>query len=168
MRMHWVVAPGVALGLVCGAALAALGQGSAAPAVNAQLKSDLIRLGGQMMVAGQAYEYDRHLADDIGGRLTGSTNYAEAAEWAEGEFKRMGLSNVHREAWEIPATWEPEGVATARMIAPHEQQLHLVSEGWSPSTPKGGVRGRVYYLDAVTAEAVKAQAEKINGSIVLV
>ncbi len=145
-----------------------VGQGSVAPAVDAQLKSDLIKLGGQMMVAGQAYEYDRHLADDIGGRLTGSANYAEAAAWAEGEFKRMGLSNVHREAWEIPATWEPEGAATARMIAPHEQQLHLVSEGWSPSTPKGGVRGKVYYLDAVTTEAVKAQAEKIKGSIVLV
>ncbi len=80
----------------------------------------------------------------------------------------MGLVNVHREAWEIPATWEPDGVATARMIAPHEQPLHLVSEGWSPSTPKGGVRGNVYYLDAVTVDAVKAQAEKIDGSIVLV
>lgn len=151
---------------MCSSSMGEEGQGTLV--VDAQLKSDLIRLGGQMMVAGQAYEYDRHLADDIGGRLTGSANYVKAAEWAEAEFKRMGLENVHREAWEIPATWEPEGVAMARMIAPHEQQLHLVSEGWSPSTPKGGVRGKVFYLDAVTAEAVKAQAEQIEDSIVLV
>ncbi len=162
MRMRLAVVLCVALELLCGGAK---GQ---APAVDTQLKSDLIRLGGQMVVAGQAYEYDRHLADDIGGRLTGSENYAKAAEWAEAEFKRMGLEIVHRESWEIPATWEPEGVAEARLIAPHEQQLHLVSEGWSPSTPKGGVRGNVYYLDEVTTDAVKAQADKIKDKIVLV
>jgi carboxypeptidase Q len=136
--------------------------------VDSQLNSDLVRLGGQLMVAGQAYEYDRHLADDIGPRLTGSANYVKAAEWAEAEFKRLGLANVHREAWEIPATWEPETLATARMIAPHEQRLHLESEGWSPSTPPDGVRGNVYYLDEVSVDAVKARAEKIKGNIVLV
>lgn len=156
------------MGAVMCACSGAMAAGQTAPAVDAQLKSDLIKLGGQMMVAGQAYEYDRHLADDIGGRLTGSANYAEAAQWAEAEFKRMGLVNVYREAWEIPATWEPDGVATARMIAPHEQALHLVSEGWSPSTPKGGIRGNVFYLDAATVDAVKAQAAKIKDNIVLV
>ena len=143
---------------------------SAPPALtlDAKLKSDLVRLGGQMMIEGQAYEYDRHLADDIGPRLTGSANYVKAVEWAEGEFKRLGLANVHRESWEIPATWEPQTVATARMIAPHEQRLHLESEGWSPSTPAGGVRGEVYYLDEVSVDAVKARADKIKDKIVLV
>lgn len=136
--------------------------------VDATLKSDLVRLGGQMMIEGQAYEYDRHLADDIGPRLTGSPNYVKAVEWAEGEFKRLGPANVHRESWEIPATWEPETVATAHMIAPHEQRLHLVSEGWSPSTPAGGVCGEVYYLDEVSADAIKARADKIKDKIVLV
>jgi hypothetical protein len=139
-----------------------------AVAVDSKLHGDLIRLGGELMIAGQAYEYDRHLADEIGGRLTGSSNYVKAAEWAEAEFKRMGLKIVHRESWEIPATWEPESVGTARMISPHEQRLHLESEGWSPSTPTGGVRGNVYYLNAATVDAVRAQAEKIEGSIVLI
>src|SRR5579863_7004975 len=121
-----------------------------------------------MMLAGQAYEYDRHLADEIGPRLTGSPNYVKAAEWAESEFKRLGLENVHGEAWEIPATWEPEAPGTARMIAPHEQALHLESEGWSPSTPAGGVRGNVYYLDEISGDVVKSRADKIKGSIVMV
>ncbi|MBV8631139.1 MAG: M20/M25/M40 family metallo-hydrolase [Silvibacterium sp.] len=135
--------------------------------LDAKLKSDLVRLGGHMMIEGQAYEYDRHLADDIGPRLTGSANYVKAVAWAEGEFKRLGLANVHRESWEIPATWEPETLATARIIAPHEQRLHLESEGWSPSTPAGGVRGEVYYLDELSADAVKARADKIKDKIVL-
>ena len=63
--------------------------------VDSKLNGDLIRLGG--------HAYDRHLADDIGPRLTGSANYVKAVEWAEGEFKQLGLVNVHREAWELPA-----------------------------------------------------------------
>jgi hypothetical protein len=128
----------------------------------------LVKLGGQLMVAGQGYEYDRQLADDIGPRLTGSANYVKATNWGVDEFKRLGLANVHKEAWEIPATWEPETDATARILAPHEQRLHLESEGWSPSTPSGGVRGSVYYLSSLTMDAVKAQASSIKDAVVLV
>jgi len=133
-----------------------------------ETQSALVRLGGQLMMAGKAYDYDRHLADDIGPRLTGSANYNEAAAWAESEFTRLGLANVHRESWEIPATWEPETLATARLLKPHEQRLHLESEGWSPSTPEGGVKGDIFYLKELNPEAVKASAAQIKDAIVLV
>lgn len=120
-----------------------------------------------MMLAGKAYEYDRELADDIGPRLTASPNYVKATDWAVAEFTRLGLANVHKEAWEIAATWEPETVE-AKIVTPHEQALHLVSEGWSPSTPQGGIRGNVYYLPHLTEQAVKDSAAKIKDSIVLV
>lgn len=128
----------------------------------------LVKLGGQMMLAGKAYDYDRVLADDIGPRLTGSPNYVKAAEWATDEFKHMGLSNVHREPWEISATWEPETYATASIIEPHVQRLHLESDGWSPSTPAGGVRGNVLYLTVLNEQTVKAAADHIKDAIVLV
>lgn len=131
-------------------------------------RAAVVRLGGQLMLAGKAYEYDRVLADEIGPRLTGSSNYVKAAEWATEEFRRLGLSHVHREPWEIAATWEPETFATASILAPHVQRLHLESDGWSPSTPPGGVRGKVFYLNALTEDAVKAQAAQIKDSIVLV
>ncbi len=136
--------------------------------LNPEANSELIRLGGQLMMAGKAYEYDRQLADEIGPRLTGSEKYVKATDWAVAEFTRLGLSSVHREAWEIPATWEPETLATARMIVPHEQRLHLESEGWSPSTPVGGLRGAVYYLASCNPDAVKNAAAEIRNSIVLV
>ena len=136
--------------------------------LDAAAQQSLLRLGGQMMLAGRAYEYDRELSDEIGPRLTGSANYVKATDWAMAEFKRLGLSNVHKEGWTIPATWEPATLATAKMILPHEQRLHLESEGWSPSTPPGGVRGNVYYLADLTMDGVKSHAAQIKGAIVLV
>jgi carboxypeptidase Q len=138
-----------------------------AAALPPEEQSALVRLGGQIMIDGKAYEYDRHLADDIGPRLTGSENYVKAAAWAESEFTRLGLTNVHRESWEIPATWEPETLATARILKPHEQRLHLESEGWSPSTPEAGVHGPILYLKAVSPDAVKSSATQIKDTIVL-
>lgn len=137
-------------------------------ALSPEAQSALVRLGGQLMMAGKAYEYDRQLSDEIGPRLTGSANYVKATEWAENEFKRMGLSNVHLEPWEIPATWEPEDVGSARILKPHEQRLHLESEGWSPSTPEGGVRGNVFYLKDASPDGVKAAAGQIKDAIVLI
>src|SRR6201996_4480131 len=128
----------------------------------------LVRLGGQLVVAGKAYEYDRQLADEIGPRLTGSANYVKATDWAVAEFTRLGLTSVHKEPWTIAATWEPETAAVGRILSPHEQRLHLESEGWSPSTPAGGVRGKVVYLPVLTTDAVKADAAKIKDAIVLV
>jgi len=120
------------------------------------------------MLAGKAYEYDRVLADEIGPRLTGSANYVKAADWAFSEFNRMGLSNVHRESWEIDSTWEPETWADGRILVPHEQKLHLESDGWSPSTPEGGVRGNVVHLDKASPDGAKAQAAQIKDAIVLI
>jgi carboxypeptidase Q len=136
--------------------------------LDAATNTALVRLGGQLMLAGKAYEYDRVLADDIGPRLTGSANYRKAADWVLAEFQRLGLTNAREEEWEIGAAWEPEAWATARILSPHEQRLHLESDGWSPSTPPGGVRGGVYHLSAFTPEAAKSEAEKIRGAVVLI
>jgi hypothetical protein len=105
------------------------------PKLDAATEATLVRLGGQLMLGGKAFEYERVLADEIGPRLTGSSNYVKAADWAYAEFARLGLNNVHREPWEITATWEPETWAVGRILIPYERRLHLESDGWSPSTP---------------------------------
>jgi hypothetical protein len=119
------------------------------PNLDRKAEADLVRLGGQLM-AGKAYEYDRVLADEIGPRITGSAGYVKAVDWASSEFERLGLSNIHRESWNIAAAWEPETNASAQILAPRHQRLHLESDGWSPSTPPGGVRGTVHHLSALT------------------
>ncbi|HTJ31167.1 MAG TPA: M20/M25/M40 family metallo-hydrolase, partial [Acidobacteriaceae bacterium] len=136
-----------------------------APATHSALE----QLTGYMLLHGQAYEYDRQLSDGIGPRLTGSSNYEKAANWAVAEFTHLGLTNVHKEPWTIPATWEQESTGPARILTPHPQRLHLESEGWSPSTPAGGIRGPVFHLPSENDTAsIRANAEKIKGSIVLI
>lgn len=135
--------------------------------VDAATRQALVKLGGQLMLAGKAYDYDRELADDLGPRLTGSDNYRKAAQWAAGEFKRLGLADVHEDPWEISDTWEPEVWATGRIVSPREMRLHLESDGWSTSTPKNGVKGNVFYLKAFKEDQIKADAAQIKGAIVL-
>src|SRR5207344_3255748 len=68
----------------------------------------------------------------------------------------------------IAAAWEPETNASAQILVPRRQRLHLESDGWSPSTPPGGVRGKVHHLSALTPEAVKAEAAEIQDAIVFI
>ena len=143
-------------------------QSATDPTLAPELRAQLIRLGGQMMIDGQAYEYDRHLADEIGPRLTGSANYEKAVDWSASEFKKLGLENVHTEPWTIPNTWEPETEAVAHLTKPHMQRLHLESEGWAASTPEGGLRGEVYMLPKLSVASVKENAASIKGNVVLV
>ncbi len=146
----------------------AQGAAPGAAQVDQATEKALVKLGGQLMVEGKAYEYDRKLADDIGPRLTGSDNYMKAAAWAVDEFKKMGLQNVHEENWEITAAWEPEVWATGEILTPHRQRLHLEADGWSMSTPPGGVKGKVYHLKELSPEGAKAEAADIKDAVVLV
>ena len=136
--------------------------------VSPQTRARVAQIVGDVMVNGQAYEYDRQLADTIGPRLTGSENYAHAVSWAQEKFRGLGLANVHTEPFTMPATWEPETAATGRIVAPRVQQLHIYSLGWSPSTPSGGVKGNVVYLKHLTAEGVEAQKDSLGDRVVLV
>ena len=164
MRFKLVVAMALLLPALGWAQSAAPGAAKLDPAT----EQALVKLGGQLMVDGKAYDYDRHLADDIGPRLTGSDNYMKAAAWAADEFRRMGLSNVREEDWEITAAWEPEVWATGEILEPHRQRLHLEADGWSVSTPAGGVKGKVYHLKELSPEGVKAEAAEIKDAVVLV
>lgn len=153
------------LALLAAGALSAQTPATLAPATQTAVE----QLAGRMLLHGQAYEYDRQLSDTIGPRLTGSPNYVKAADWAIAEFTRLGLSNVHKESWTIPATWEPETIGTGRILTPHEQRLHLESDGWSPSTPEGGIRGPVFHLPSENDTAsIHANADKIKGAIILI
>jgi carboxypeptidase Q len=123
---------------------------------------------GDTLLNGKAYEYDEYLADNIGPRLTGSSNYMHAAEWVTQQMKSIGLANVHTEGWTIPDTWEPETPAEGRIIAPIEHRLHIYSLGWSPSTPKTGVEGNIVYLPSLEIAELDKQKSALQGSIALI
>ncbi|MGA9426562.1 MAG: M20/M25/M40 family metallo-hydrolase, partial [Terracidiphilus sp.] len=62
----------------------------------------------------------------------------------------------------------PEVWATGEIVTPHRQRLHLEADGWSMSTPEGGVKGNVYHLMELSPEGVKAEAANIKDAVVLV
>jgi carboxypeptidase Q len=135
--------------------------------ISPQTRDAVRQLIGDSILNGKAYEYDGHLADMIGPRLTGSANYMRAGDWATQEFSALGLANVHTEDWPIPATWEPEVPATGRIVKPVEHQLHIYSLGWSPSTPDKGVQGEVIYVASILRSDLDAQKAKLTGAIAL-
>jgi hypothetical protein len=136
--------------------------------VSPETRSHVAGIIGDIMVNGQAYEYDRQLSDTIGPRLTGSENYVHAVTWAQEKFRSLDLANVHTESFTIPATWEPEIPATGKIITPRIQQLHIYSLGWSPSTPASGIKGNVVYLKSMTVDGVNDQKDNLPGNILLI
>jgi carboxypeptidase Q len=147
----------------------ALAQTPAAPTVSPETRAAVRNLVGEVLVNGQAYDYDRQLADTIGPRLTGSDNYNHAVTWALDQLRSLGLSNVHTEPFNMPALWEPETPATGQITAPHTQNLHIYSAGWSPSTPDAGISGNIFYVSQfLPIEKLDAIKDKIAGQIVLI
>ncbi len=139
------------------------------PLVSPETRAAVTKLVGDIMVNGHAYEYDRELADGIGPRLTGSPNYVQAADWAQKQFRSIGLANVHTETFTMPALWEPDVPAAGQIIEPRVQALHIYSAGWSPSTPEDGVLGKVVYLPALLPlEKLEAAKDSLTGKIVLI
>jgi carboxypeptidase Q len=108
----------------------------------------------------------RELSDGFGGRLSGSPAHNRAVEWAAAKFRSYGIQNVKLEAFTMPNGWQ-RGSARGEMIAPMVRTLHVESMGWAPSTPPGGTKGEVVLIDDITADGIKAKADKIKGKIVM-
>ncbi len=124
------------------------------------------QIAGNIVTKDRAYDYLRELTDTFGGRLGGSVAYEASAQWAAEQFRRAGVRDVKLEPLTIPNGWT-RGWATGRILIPQERPLYVQSLGWSPSTPKGGVRGEVAILDDVTPEKLRQNASQLNRRIVL-
>ena len=113
-----------------------------------------------------------NLTDRYGPRLTNSPQFRRAGDWAVGQLKEWGLSNVKLEKWAttggrggpIPS-WEVTGYSGA-MVEPTYMPLVGYPQAWSGST-NGPITG-----EAVLAQ-IQAPADldkfhgKLKGKIVL-
>src|SRR5579863_5618334 len=106
-----------------------------------------------------------YLSDQIGARLTGTTQLKQANDWTAEMFKKYGLTNVHLEAYSIQHAWI-RGTATARMTAPTEHPLEIAAAAWAPGT-KGRVHGPVVYFDAKEPQDFDKFKGKLKGTIVI-
>jgi carboxypeptidase Q len=121
------------------------------------------RLVGEIFTNGQQLKYLGMLSDEIGSRLTGSPGARRAEEAVEAEMKRLGLANVHREAFTVPVAWE-RGSAEARLVSHWNRPLAVASYTWTPGTG-GAVEGEVVEVGAGRPDDVERARGRLRGAV---
>jgi hypothetical protein len=108
----------------------------------------------------------RRLTDEIGGRVTGTPQMAKAIEWGVAAFHAAGI-DVHREKYTLPVTWS-EGETRLELLGPVKFPVRLISEGWSPATPAGGIESTVVDIGYGNEDDLARAGGSIKGAILLV
>ncbi len=106
----------------------------------------------------------RRLTDEVGGRVTGSPEMAKAVEWAVAAFRAEGV-DVHTEKYTLPVTWS-EGATRLELIGSTKFSVRLVSVGWSPPTPEGGIEANIVDI-GYGSESDFARVGAAKGAILL-
>src|SRR5580658_2627485 len=108
----------------------------------------------------------RRLTDEIGGRVTGSSEMTKAIEWALAAFRAEGIE-VHTEEYRLPVTWS-EGGTHLELIGPVNFPVRLKAEGWSPATPLGGIEASLVDVNYGTEDDFSRAGSGIKGAVLLV
>lgn len=109
----------------------------------------------------------RYLTDVIGGRVSGSASADRAVGWAVEAFRHSGVDEVLTEKFTIPVGWA-EGQTHVEVLAPEPFRVRLVSTGWSPPAPEGGITADVVDVGGGDDAAFAKAGDAANGAIVLV
>jgi carboxypeptidase Q len=112
-------------------------------------------------------DYATALFDDIGPRLTGSSNLARATQWTREQFAAMGCAKAHEESWgEFGMGWRQIGTSID-MSSPDSAVLIGQATPWSPATA-GQVHAPVIAVPFLREEkGLDAWNGKLVGKIVL-
>jgi Iap family predicted aminopeptidase len=109
------------------------------------------RVAGEVFSGTETRENMRTLCDSIGGRLSGSAGSRAALDFAEGLFRKYGLTNVHRETFDFRGWFR--GPFTCEVTAPRRFAMHALALGNTPSTPPAGIEAEV--VDALHGNPVE-------------
>lgn len=109
----------------------------------------------------------RVLTDQIGGRITGSPAAEKAVDWAVDAFRHAGVDEVLTENFTLPAGWA-EGHTRLIVLSPEPFPVRLVSMGWSPATPEGGLTANVVDVGVGQGSDFKRVGDAAKGAILLV
>jgi carboxypeptidase Q len=109
----------------------------------------------------------RYLTDAIGGRVTGTPAADRAADWAVQAFRQAGVDEVHTEKFTIPVGWT-EGHTHLEVLVPASFPVRLVSIGWSPAIPEGGITADVVDVGMGDEAGFVKAGVAANGAILLI
>lgn len=105
------------------------------------------------------------LTNRIGGRLSGSDAYANAAEWAARQFREWGMEVEMDEVGEVPVGFN-RGPWFGRMSGEEGMILHFATPSYTSGT-KGVQRGHVV-LEPKTRDQFERMKGRLNGAWVLI
>jgi hypothetical protein len=159
MRQFGVRVAVVVACLLLAAAIAAVTPQASAPAEDAQ-KLLAAALGPSPLETNL-----RRLTDEVGPRLSTSPGMRRAVRWGQEAFRGAGVDRVWTEEFEMPAAWAP-GEARLEILGPAQFEAAVVSIGWSPATPAGGLEARV--VDVGEGSAAAFARVNARGALVLV
>ena len=148
----------LAIVLVTCAALAAQAQSPVDLATIARIKQEAL-------TRSQVMDHASWLADVYGPRVTGTPNYAQAAQWAMQRMREWGLANVHEERFPFGQGWRVERFS-AHVVSPVPQPIIGFPRTYSPST-KGPITGDVVSVSIRTEQDLARYKGQLKGKIVL-
>ncbi|HYL82848.1 MAG TPA: M20/M25/M40 family metallo-hydrolase [Candidatus Angelobacter sp.] len=130
-------------------------------------KPALVKIAGEGFMNSHAFQYLTELSDDVGPRVTGSSNERKAEEWGLAKMKAIGLENVHVEKYTIWKGWT-RGTAEAEILSPVRHKLHVDAMGWTGSTPAGGAESEVVTVNMFDIDNEIKNVARLKGKVALV
>jgi hypothetical protein len=111
-------------------------------------------------------EWIAHYVTDVSGsRLTNSSGYRHACQWAKATLTDWGLSNAHLEPWgNFGYGWDL-AKSTLSLQKPYYEPIIAYARPWSGST--GMVTAQVFMLENQDSAWIAKNAGRIRGKIVL-
>lgn len=148
------------------ACVLAIGAASAVAAQEPIDQATLARIRDEGLNRSQVGATFNHLTNVIGPRLTGSPAFKQAVDWTEAQLWSNGLKNVHQESWPFGRGWVLKRFVF-EMVEPRYVPLVGYPEGWTPSTNGELFGAPVLIGDLADSGAVRAQAARLRGAIIL-
>jgi carboxypeptidase Q len=125
----------------------------------------LRKLYSTALETGQGYEWLRHLSNEIGGRLSGSPQAAQAIQYTKGVLDKLGADTVYLQEVMVPH-WVRNDREELHMIQNGKKTpLRICALGGSVATPKKGLRAQVVEIKSFE-ELEKLGEAGLKGKIV--
>jgi hypothetical protein len=135
------------------------------PAIFAQ-DADAERLVSAMLGDTPMISDLQTLADEIGGRATGSPSNLKSVEWALERFRAAGV-DVRKEAFTMPALWL-EKSSSASITGEVSFNPNVVAMTFSVSTPAAGLTAPLVEAGFGTEQDFQNLGERTKGAFVLI
>ncbi|BAO74555.1 M20/M25/M40 family metallo-hydrolase [Winogradskyella sp. PG-2] len=116
---------------------------------------------------GKSYDWLDHISNNIGGRLSGSTNAELAVQYTKTELEKLGLDKVWLQPVMVPKWVRGEKEMAYFEISGEISKVNICALGGSIATPNGGIKAKV--LEVSTYKDLEALGtEKVKGKIVFI